>query len=309
MSKIKYIFLSFVILGICVIGGQAQLKPTPVYYFNPSWSPDGKQIVFESTKEGKSAIYIIRVGDSNLLKLTNGAADDAQPRWSKNGRQIVFISNRDGHSHVYIMNADGSGQRRITNGPDQDFIPELSPKGNQVVFVSNSITYLIHTDGTGKTKLPDGGEDPRWSPNGKNILFTKTDSISKAVSDDMPKMSREERLKVIAKRDSSSEIFVMNKDGSKVRKLTNNKVRDFSPEWSKNGKTIYFLSERDPSVHVYAMKSDGSNVRKVADGNVVKGTSISPDEKFFVYTKQLDGKYGIYIYEIKSGKETLLIGG
>src|SRR5262249_43241629 len=145
--------------------------------------------------------------------------------------------------------------------------------------------------------------------NGKKILFTKTDSISEDVRSNMAKMSREERLKVIARRDSSAEIFIMNSDGSVPRNLTNNNVRDFSPEWSKDGKTIYFLSERDGSLNVYAMEADGSKVHKIADGNIVGETNISPDEKYFVYTKKVNGRYGLYIYDIKGEGERLLIGG
>ena len=56
------------------------------------------------------------------------------------------------------------------------------------------------------------------------------------------------------------------------------------------------------------MKADGTKVRKVADGKIVTNPFISPDEKYFAYTKEVEGKWGLYIYEIKSGKERLLIG-
>lgn len=281
----------------------------PVYYFNPGWSPDGKQVVFESTRDGKYAIYTIQADGSGLRKLTSGKADDEQPRWSKDGRQIVFISNRDGHSQLYLMNADGSRQQRVTNGSDEDYIPDLSPKGDQIIFVAGEQTFIIRTDGAERRRLSDGGDNLRWSPDGKKILFTKSDSIPEDVRDGMAKMSREERLKVIAKRDGSAEIFIMNRDGSAPRNLTNNNTRDFGAEWSQDGKTIYFLSERDGPLSVYAMNASGSSVRKIADGNIVSQTNISPDEKYFVYAKQVNGKYGLYIYDIKSRKERLLIGG
>src|SRR5262249_30177701 len=161
--------------------------------------------------------------------------------------------------------------------------------GDRVVFASTDI-YVIRADGTGRTRLTQDGM-PRWSPSGKTILFTRTEAIPKGVQEKMPTMSREERRKVIAKRDSTEEIFVMEQDGSNIRKLTNNQVRDYEAEWSKDGKKIYFLSERDGTPQVYVMKADGSNVRKVADGSIVSGTNISPDEKYFVYAKKVDGKY------------------
>jgi len=107
----------------------------------------------------------------------------------------------------------------------------------------------------------------------------------------------------------STEIFVMDKAGTNLKNLTNKNVEESTPQWSKNGKTIYFVSKRDGSPNIYAMKADGTKVRKIADGRIVTNPFISPDEKYFAYTKDVEGKWGLYMYEIKNGKERLLIGG
>ena len=77
----------------------------------------------------------------------------------------------------------------------------------------------------------------------------------------------------------------------------------------RNGKTIYFMSDRDGSAGVYAMNSDGTGQRKIADGSIVTNPFVSPDGKQIAYTKEVNGKWGLYIYEIAGGKERLLIGG
>ena len=311
----------FFLLGIIFAGfANAQVQENkPIYYYNPDWSANGKQIVFESTKDGKFAIYTIQTDGTNLRKLTNGEFNDEQPRWSPDGKQIVFISDRDGHLQLYLMNADGLQQRRLTNAPDLDYLPDFSPDGKWVAFMSRRERtatlhdiFVIRTDGSDRTRLTDEATNemsPRWSPNGEKILFTRTDSFPKDLQDNFAKMSREERLKAIAKRNSSAEIFVMKKDGSDVRRLTNNDVSDDKTAWSKDGKTIYFVSERDGSRNIYAMKSDSSNVRKIADGTMVSDPNISRDGKFFAYTKEVNKKWGLYIYDIKSEKEQLLTGG
>jgi Tol biopolymer transport system component len=299
--------LAFVFICLTLVG-RGQEKAA--HYYNPNWSPDGKRIVFESDRDGKSAIYTIRKDGSELKKLTGDESNNVQPRWSRNGRQIVFISNRSGKSQVYVMNFDGSNERRITNDSENNYAPDLSLKANKLVFVSRDI-FTIGLDGANKTRLTDSSgdyESPRWSPDGKFILFVKTDFIPKDVEEKLPKMSREERRKVLTEKDKSNEIFVMKADGSDVKNLTNNNFWDFEAEWSKDGRTIYFLSKREgDTAHVYAMNSDGSNVRRVADGAVVKGTSVSPDERFLAYTKEVDKKHGLYVYDIKSGKERVLI--
>ncbi len=313
-SKIMKAKLIFVIVAIflgLVDSADAQAKPNPTFYFNPHWSFDGKKIVFESTKDGKSAIYVISSDGSDLRRLTDSLTTAGQPRWSPDGRKIVYYSERDGRMYLYVMNADGSDQLKLTDGNDLDYLPDFSPSGDLVVFQSRKERpgiahdiYTIRLDGTNRTRLTDeknGYTSPKWSRDGKKILFERAIITKKYYRD----LSREE----MAQMKNSTEIFVMNRDGTNLKNLTNNEFEDSTPQWSKNGRTIYFVSRRDGAPDIYAMKADGTKVRKVADGKVVTNPFISPDENCFAYTKEVGGKWGLYIYEIKSGKERLLIGG
>jgi TolB protein len=309
--KTKYAFFIAVIFSSLTNYALAQTKSAPIYYFNPHWSADGRRLVFESTREGRSAIYTIGVDGSGLRRLTDGSTNDGQPRWSRDGKQIVFYSERDGHMKLFVMNSDGTDQRKLTVGTDLDYLPDFSPKGDYVVFQSRNERpgiahdiYIVRTDGSGRTRLTDGKNgytSPKWSPDGKKILFERAIVTKKYYRD----LSREE----MSQMKSSTEIFVMDKDGTNLKNLTNNIVEDSTPQWSKNGKTIYFMSKRDGAANVYAMKADGTRVRKIADGKVVPNPFISPDEKHFAYTKEVNGSWGLYIYEIRSGKERLVIGG
>src|SRR5436305_3317985 len=303
--------LTLIVIGSNISIHAQEVKKTPVDYFNPDWSPDGKQIAFESTRDGKSAIYVMQADGTNLRKVTNSEAHDEEPRWSPDGKKIVFISQRDKHLQLYMMNADGSDQRRFTNGDDIDYQPVFSPKGDRVAFISRHeqpsvvhAIYMIDADGANRTLLSDqsaNDTDPRWSRDGKKILFVRTAIVKKYYRD----LSAEDKMAM----KNSKEIFIMNRDGSGVRNLTNSKGRDCCAYWSRDGKTIYFLSERDGSPEIYEMKADGSNARKIADGSIVSDPNISPNEKFFVYTKEVNGKWGVYLYNIESRTERLLIGG
>ncbi len=121
-----------------------------------------------------------------------------------------------------------------------------------------------------------------------------------------PNLSNEEKAQTRAQVKNSGEIFIMDKDGSNVRNLTHNNTPDGGARWSKDG--IYFLSQREGAPNVYVMNVDGEHVRKVADGNVVRDANVSPDEKYFAYSKDVGKKSGLYIYEIKSAAERRLIG-
>src|SRR6185369_417123 len=62
--------------------GRAQEPP---HFYNPAWSPDSRQIVFESNREGKDAIYRINADGSGLVRLTPIDANSFQPSWSHDG--------------------------------------------------------------------------------------------------------------------------------------------------------------------------------------------------------------------------------
>lgn len=99
-----------------------------------TWSPDGSQVAFVSTRDGIDEIYLLNADGSNLRRLTHNSEMETMPAWSPDGRQLAFVSGRDGNFEVYTMNADGSNQRRITNNDAADVYPQWSPDGSQVVF-------------------------------------------------------------------------------------------------------------------------------------------------------------------------------
>ena len=179
---------------------------------NPSWSPDGQKLAFETNRDGLPQIYLMNVDGNGQTRLTSGAAN-VNPAWSADGTKIAFVSVRDGNTEVYVMNADGSSQTRLTNNTTVDFAPTWSPDGTKIAFSSlrdgNLEIYAMNADGSGQTRLtnnPAGDLDPDWSPNGQRIVFTTS-------------------------RDGNPEIYAMNGDGSSATRLTTNPAFDTSPDW------------------------------------------------------------------------------
>ena len=92
----------------------------------PAWSPDGRQLVFTSTRDGNQEVYRMNADGSGVTRLTFNATNvggttidesvDAGVDWSPDGSRIVFHSNRSGDAEVYTMNAsDGGNVQRLTN--------------------------------------------------------------------------------------------------------------------------------------------------------------------------------------------------
>lgn len=80
---------------------------------HPEVSPDGKQIVFMSDRDGNHEIYVMNINGSNQKRLTNNDFNDWYPSWSPDGSQLIFSSLRNGEKSIYIMNKDGSSVRKI----------------------------------------------------------------------------------------------------------------------------------------------------------------------------------------------------
>jgi Tol biopolymer transport system component len=98
----------------------------------PSWSPEGRKIVFVSERDGNFEVYSMNADGSGRRNLTRHPGHDSDPVWSPDGRKIAFVTKRDGNFEVYVMNADGSGQQNLTRNPAPDRSPVWSPgmKGN-----------------------------------------------------------------------------------------------------------------------------------------------------------------------------------
>ncbi|HEV8715361.1 MAG TPA: hypothetical protein VGX03_21340, partial [Candidatus Binatia bacterium] len=150
----------------------------------PSWSPDGKRLVFRSTRDGDKELSVINVDGTGLTRLTTAPGTDTFPHWSPLGDRIVFASDRTGDFEIYTVRPDGSDVRQLTRSPGLDMHPVWSPDGKWICFASqrgglkdeHPLTgnpqpygdlYLMRPDGSEVQALTDNQfEDgtPGWAP-------------------------------------------------------------------------------------------------------------------------------------------------
>lgn len=189
--------------------------------FSPALSPDGKLLAFSRSLSGNTEIFSTSLSGGQARRLTESSAIDTNPAWSPDGRLIAFTSSRAGNPHIYIMDADGSNLRRLSRDGNYNDGAAWHPEGTRIAYASrrNGVFQIAITDlVTLETRIVTTGtsnkEEPTWSPDGQRLAFT-------------------------ARRGSSTEIYVVNSDGTHLRQLTqegNNSAPSWSPYPTEAGK-------------------------------------------------------------------------
>jgi Tol biopolymer transport system component len=142
----------------------------------PAWSPSGKQIVFESWRDGTRGVYVMNVDGSDLHRVfADPEASEYDPHWTADGRGIVFRSYLRGSSttRVYRIRPDGTGVQSVPAGstlqPASAPLPVIAPQ-----FVDGKWgTYLTEGDTTHQfvDEALTWQEPPQWSADNRYIAF------------------------------------------------------------------------------------------------------------------------------------------
>jgi Tol biopolymer transport system component/imidazolonepropionase-like amidohydrolase len=182
-------------LWVVPIGGGAATRITDEYgdARQPSWSPDGRTIAFQSYRDGTWRIWTVGADGSGLKAVTSGSFDDREPDWSPDGSTIVFSSDRSGNYDLWTLDVATGHVRQVTTNEGNDFFPSWSPDGREIAFVSTRTSspgvYAITPDGHERlVSATEGGVGaPSWSPDGK-LLFSVVPGAAAAPPDDVPKL-------------------------------------------------------------------------------------------------------------------------
>ncbi len=112
---------------------------------SPTFFPNGKRIVFVSSRNEVHQLYTIDIDGKNEKHINPSRFDTYNPTVSPDGKTIAFVSARDGDWEIYLVDSNGKNERQITSGIGRSIQPAFSPDGRFLAFVSDrSDTFHIY---------------------------------------------------------------------------------------------------------------------------------------------------------------------
>jgi Tol biopolymer transport system component/DNA-binding winged helix-turn-helix (wHTH) protein len=144
---------------------------------DPSFSPDGTKIAFDSTRDGTEAMWLCDADGANPLRLAV-LHQGGSPSWAPDGTRIVFDDRHSGRSHIYLIDPRDGNIQQVTDGNFDDEVPSWSADGNSIYFASNRTgIYEVWKRSLGTKSVVQithhGGLFPSESPDRRFVYYNK----------------------------------------------------------------------------------------------------------------------------------------
>ena len=263
-------------------------KPKKVFdgdAVQPHWSPSGARIAYWAIRGGQRDIWTITPSGGEPVAVTQDTAVDWNPVWSPDGKYLYFSSDRSGSMNLWRARIDEhTGQtvgepEPVTTGASGDAMYlTLSADGKRLAYgIRDTRANVMKVGFNPSTRTVVGEPAPvtegsrligavEVSPDGESLTFHRV-----GVQEDL---------------------FISRSDGTRTRRLTNDRYFDRYPRWSPDGSQIGFFSNRSGSYQLWTISPDGNGIHQLTkDPSEPVHTVWSPDGLRIAYTDFLTGSF------------------
>ncbi|MBN8691536.1 MAG: PD40 domain-containing protein [Armatimonadetes bacterium] len=236
-------------------GGEARrITVHPAIDSSPRFTPDGKQIIFSSTRYGNSDLFSIAPDGTGLKRLSYDSATEVPYSITPDGKYVIGHTAAWGRINMFAMPVSGGDLIRLTGHPlELTFYGSVSPDGKKVAYNLNG------SPGAWRNPLKNGTDTSEifvgdfGTPISNNKNVTKNDD-----NDLFPMFGKDGLIYFVSNRSGKPNLWCMDANGQKPRQLTQHDGGTLRwPSMAANGRSIVY--EYDSQLKIYDIASGKSS--------------------------------------------------
>lgn len=284
---------------LCQVGDIRAVTTGPGNDSEAVWSPDGRQIAFQTDRQGDLDLAMVELADGKVSLLVEGVGNACYPAWTPDGALVYAYGNHTGTAvqaasaqadYGYGLRLWRAGQTQVlTQGYWRDYTPSVSPDGSAVIYASTcgetgdgvalwrvSLAAGSRPERLARLEREQGGMvQPSLSPDEKYMLWAQLDDFR-------------QNWRICAARATNLQAIAF---------LTPNQMGAYAPRWSPDGRWVAFtgFQEGDSGWGIYVMEPRSGAMSRLETGaGDSRSPAWSPDGRELVFENNRSGSYKLY---------------